>query len=140
MSLDIYLRAKDNSLNTKSYEAELIRDSSFGPESWRKYVWGHPITETIGCQIIQKISVHDLYLFDDEVVQFEKDLKLLLVNLDKIDSNIDYNKFKDSRFIREGKPQLFTHNKASIGDRIINGLDVVRIAKKYKNLLGVAIT
>jgi len=62
-----------------------------------------------------------------------------LVNLQKINSSIDDEKFKDSRFTLEGKAKLFTHHKASIGDRIINDL-VIRIAKKYMNILGLAIS
>lgn len=97
MSLCIYLSAKYknrkaliHASKVQEYEFEFKGYDGFGPESWRKHVWGHDAIEELGCKLIHKLKIHDLYIYDDDLYVIQEDMKLILSNAEVLSHKIEY--------------------------------------------------
>lgn len=120
MSLIVYLIAKNKDICIEEYEKELPIhfNEAFGFENCRKSLWGLGIVKELECKMIYSLREQDIYAFDEQIEELEKELNMILVNKDKISDTYD------AEFIEE---------------RVNNALQIIAVAKKHKHILGVTI-
>lgn len=120
MSVLVYLIAKNKTIDIEQYEKELSAhfNEAFGFETCREKLWGLEVIKKLGCKMIYSLKEKDIYAFDEQVDELERELIIILEN------RYEIGNLYGVEFIEE---------------RVNNALQVIKIAKKYKDKLGVVI-
>ena len=122
MSLSVTIIAKDTDFDTAGIDKEIQYpfNEMFGAEAFRWQLWGHPVMKSIGCSLLYSLRTQNVYVYDADIAKLKSELETVLINLNKIAAQ--------------------THiGKNMIEFRINNALETVRIARKHKDKVGIAI-
>ena len=122
MSLMVCIIAKDKDYSVHELEKEIPypHNGLFGFENWRYLVWGHKIVKELGCELVYSLKETMVYAFDEEVLQLKNELQKLLDNIETF-------------------AEVANNDKSSIEFRIKNALEMIKIAEKNLDKVGVAI-
>lgn len=122
MSLMVCIIAKDKDYSVHELEKEIPypHNDLFGFENWRYLVWGHKIVKELGCELVYSLKETMVYAFDEEVLQLKNELQKLLDNIETF-------------------AEVANNDKSSIEFRIKNALEMIKIAEKNLDKVGVAI-
>jgi len=117
MSLTIYPYTRDpenGNMVDRCGDMAIEYNELFGLESWRYTVWGASICTELGCKLLTTLKYQNIYAEQAVLDTLEKELCCIRNNLGK--------------FVGKNMP-----TKAAINHRINNGLEAIRVAKKYLN-------
>ena len=122
MSLLVSIVSKDTNVNIEKIEKEIYNSHNelFGFESWRKEVWGNEIMESIGCNLLYSLSQKDVYVYDSDIQILKHELYKVIEQIETV-----------SKVTRV--------NKEAIEFRVRNALEMVRVAEKHSDNVGIVI-
>jgi hypothetical protein len=123
MSLIISLIEQEGILvDTDFLEKQLPapHNNLFGFESCRATLWGNDCIRELGCALIYSLRSKDIVVFDEAIETLKNELLTMMNHLEIIKLHTDY----DIEFIEF---------------RIKNALEMIEIALKEKNRVGIAI-
>lgn len=123
MSLIISLVQKGSiSIDTDLLEEQIPEpyNKSFGFETCRETLWGINCIRELGCEMIYSLKNKDIIVFDEEIEKLKGELHNLLENIEIVKLHTSY----DKEFIEF---------------RIRNALEMIEIALKDIDTLGIAI-
>ncbi|WP_236334141.1 hypothetical protein [Paenibacillus auburnensis] len=92
----------------------------FGFESCRKTLWGHKIIHELGCELIYSLRETNIYVFDQELENLEREFRIFLDHFDMIKEQTGYN-------------------RDFIEFRARNALEMIKVALRERDNVGITI-
>jgi len=121
MSLLVNLIPKSPDKSIEDIEALLTRQDLFGFEEWRKTLWGHNYLKNLGCIILPKLENEaSLFIYNEDIEKLKIDFEIVLQNLSSIE-------------------KITNINSEIISERVLNALEVIRIANLHIKEVGIAL-
>ncbi len=90
----------------------------FGFEVCRHTLWGHPIVQELGCELIPSLKEMDIFAFDDDLEKLEREFLIVLNNIEVINQQTGYT-------------------REFIEFRARNALEMIKVACRERELVGV---
>ena len=115
LTVSLYIRNQDDGSITNLEESiDAKQNDLFGLESWRWKVWGAPIIQEMGCEILSSLSRIDIYAEQADLYQLEQELLKLLGQVERLASSLKIE-------------------RVGLEFRIKNALAAIKVAKQHKN-------
>ena len=109
-----YRKTKNGALVDVEEKPKAPYNNLFGPEDWRKTVWGSGILKEINCVLLSSLNTQDIYAEDEQIQQLKKELKIAKKNISQITGHLAIN-------------------QESFQFRLDNAFEAIRIAEKQIN-------
>ncbi|SES88464.1 hypothetical protein [Paenibacillus sp. NFR01] len=126
MSLMVSIIPKERSINidTNYLENQIPAPHNhlFGFESCRRTLWGNDVMSELGCKLIYSLKDGNIYAFDEGIEELRNELLTLLDNINLVKLRTGYGNDNDSIEFRVG-----------------NALEMIKVALKEKDKVGIAI-
>jgi hypothetical protein len=122
MSLLIYIYRKQEGTDMTALQAKIPspHNELFGFDRCRETLWGHPITKSLGCELIGTLKDQNIYAFGENVFKLKKEFNIILDNIEWVEKETNYD-HEFSRF------------------RVQNALEVIKVVEQHLDITGVAI-
>ena len=84
LSVCLYRREDDGSTTELELDPSPGGDPALGgPESWRKTLWGGPLTRRIGCTVLPSLDGSEIRVSGETIVALIEDVRLIQAHVDE---------------------------------------------------------